>query len=75
MSTYGTFIDDALKTEYISIDVLKNDESSKLEVFQHKNSNNKLVKILSKNRNDHIYRKLRGLKQENLPVILDVCSC
>lgn len=75
MSTYGTFIDDALKTEYFSINVLKNDESSKLEVFQHKNSNNKLVKILSKNRNDHIYRKLRGLKQENLPVILDVCSC
>lgn len=75
MSTYGKFIDETLKAEYNSIDVLKNDENSQIEVFQHKTNNNKLVKILSKNRNDHIYRKLRGLKQENLPVILDVCSC
>lgn len=75
MSTYGKFIDEALKTEYIFVNVLKNDENSQIEVFQHKTNNNKLVKILSKNRNDHIYRKLRGLKQENLPVIFDVCSC
>ncbi len=75
MSTYEKFINETLKTEYASIDILKNDENSQIEVFQHKNSNNKLVKILSKNRNDHIYRKLKGLTQENLPVIFDVCSC
>lgn len=75
MSTYGKFIDATLKTEYNSIDILKNEENSKIEVFQHKTNNNKLVKILSKNRNDHIYRALRGIKQENLPDIFDVCSC
>lgn len=75
MSTYRKFIDETLKTEYNSIDILKNEEGSKIEVFQHKTTNNKLVKILSKNRNDHIYRALRGFKQENLPIILDVCSC
>lgn len=75
MSTYGNFIETTLKTEYISVNVLKNDECSKIEVFQHKSSNNKLVKILSKNRNDHIYRKLRGVKHENLPFIFDTCSC
>ena len=75
MSTYRKFIEETLKSEYNSICILKNEESSKIEVFQHKTNNNKLVKILSKNRNDHIYREIRGLKQENLPVIFDVCSC
>lgn len=75
MSTYGNFIDETLKTEYNSIDIFKEEEYSKIEVFQHKNNNNKLVKILSKNRNDHIFRELRGLKQPNLPTIFDVCSC
>lgn len=75
MSTYGKFIEETLKTEYNSINILKDEEYSKIEVFQQKNGDNKLVKILSKNRNDHIYRALKGLKHKNLPCIFDVCSC
>ncbi len=75
MSTYGKFIEETLKTEYISIDILKDEECSKIEIFQHKSNNNKLVKIQSKNRNDHIFREIRGLKHKNLSTIFDVCSC
>ena len=75
MSTYGNFIDETIKTEYDLISVLKNDENSYIELFSHKPTGSKLVKILSKNRNDHIYRKLRGLQHKNLPIIYDICSC
>lgn len=75
MSTYGYFINNTLEAEYASIKVLKNEDTSKIEVFKHKNSDNKLVRILSKNRNDHIYRELRGKKHENLAPVLEVCSC
>ncbi len=74
MSIYGNYIDETLKSEYELINVFKNDEFSEISLFEHKASKNKLVKIISKNRNDHIFRKLRGLKHKNLPVIFDVCS-
>lgn len=75
MSEYGRFIDETLNREYIPVSVIKNEEHSKIELFQHKNSENELVRIQSKNRNDHIFRILRGLKHENLPTVFDVCSC
>lgn len=75
MSTYGNFIDEIIKAEYNLISVLKNDESSHIDLYSHKSTKRRLLKILSKNRNDHIYRNLRGLQHKNLPVIYDVCSC
>ncbi len=74
MSIYGNYIDETLKSEYELINVFKDDEFSKISLFEHKASKNKLIKISSKNRNDHIFRKLRGLKHKNLPIIFDVCS-
>lgn len=74
MSIYGNYIDETLKSEYALIKVFKDDEFSEISLFEHKTSKNKLIKIISKNRNDHIFRKLRGLKHKNLPVIFDVCS-
>ncbi|MGN1317324.1 MAG: serine/threonine-protein kinase [Acutalibacteraceae bacterium] len=75
MSEYGKFIDETLNREYTSVSVFKDEEHSKIELYQHKNTQNKLVKIQSQSRNDHIFRTLRGLKHENLPTVFDVCSC
>lgn len=75
MSTYGNFINDALEREYILVRNIKTDHISSICLYEHKNSKKRLLKILSKNRNDHIFRKLRGLKGNNLPTIFDVCSC
>lgn len=75
MSSYGNFIDEVLKNEYTSLDELKNDDTSKIQTFLHNCTENKIVKIESRTRNDHIYRKLRGIRHENLPTIYDVCSC
>lgn len=74
MSQYSDYINEILKTEYSSQDVIKCTEESKIEVFKHKESDNRLVLIESSNRNDHIYRTLRGKAHPNLPVIYDVCA-
>ena len=75
MSTYGNFINDALEREYILVRKIKTDHISSICLYEHKSSKKRLLKILSKNRNDHIFRKLRGLRSNNLPAIFDVCSC
>ncbi len=75
MSSYGDFIEKIIKDEYKLISVFKNDETTQIELFSHKQKGNKVIKILSKNRNDHIFRKLRGLKNDHLPAIFEVCSC
>ncbi|MBO5065997.1 MAG: serine/threonine protein kinase [Clostridia bacterium] len=75
MSTYGNYIETTLKEDFRLIKAFKNDEHSCVELFQNKENNNKLVLIKSKNRNDHIFRALRGHAHPNLPVIFDACSC
>ncbi len=75
MSTYADFIDDILKSEYEFSGELKDDEQNTIISYSHKSTGKKIVKIASKTRNDHIYRKLRGVEHENLPAIYDVCSC
>ena len=74
MSLYSDYINENLKIEYSSETVIKNTEDSRIELFKHNNSGNELILIKSNNRNDHIYRLLRGKKHRNLPVIYDVCS-
>ena len=75
MSTYGNYIEATIKDEFSLIQTFKNDENSCVELFKNNTSENKLVLIKSKNRNDHIFRALRGLAHPNLPVIFDACSC
>lgn len=75
MSTYGNYIETTLKEEFSLIQTFKNDENSCVELFRNKTSGNELILIKSKNRNDHIFRALRGLSHPNLPIIFDVCSC
>lgn len=75
MSTYGNFIESVLSTDYDFIKLFKSDEYSDIRLFKHKQTQNNLVRIHSKNRNDHVYRTLRGQRNSNMPVIYDVCSC
>ena len=75
MNTYEKYIEETLKNEFLSVNIFKDEEYSKIELFEHKTNKNKVVKILSKYRNDHIFRLLRGTQHKNLPVIYDVCSC
>ena len=75
MSRYEEFIKTVLSDDYTHLECPKNDESVKIDIYQHNNTDNKLVCICSKNRNDHIFRLLKGVTAPNLPVIYDVCSC
>ncbi len=75
MSTYGNFINDVLEKEYVLVRNIKTDEASSICLYEHKANRRRLLKILSKNRNDHIFRKLRGIKCKQLPTVFDVCSC
>lgn len=75
MSRYEEFIKTTLREEYTHIECPKDDDSVKIDIYKHTNSENKLVCICSKNRNDHIFRLLKGLTSPHLPVIYDVCSC
>lgn len=74
MSQYSEFISDILKTDYSLQQILKDTDDSIIELYKHNSSDNKLVLIKSSNRNDHIYRKLRGKPHNNLPTVYDVCS-
>lgn len=74
MSTYEKYINETIENEYDIFSVLKKDDTSVIQVYKHKSTDNKLVKIVSKNRNDHIYRKLRDTRNDNLPCIFDICS-
>ncbi len=75
MSRYEEFIKTTLDNDYTHIECLKNEDSVKIDVYKHNDSDNRLVLICSKNRNDHIFRMLKGLSIPNFPVIYDVCSC
>lgn len=75
MSTYGNYIETTIKNDFKLVKTFKNDELSCVELFQHSSNTNKLVLIKSRNRNDHIFRALRGLSHPNLPIIFDACSC
>lgn len=74
MSQYSEYIENVLKNEYEQVAVLRDSETSHIEVFKHRQTDNKLVRICSKNRNDHIFRSLRGYRHPNLPTIFDVCA-
>ncbi len=75
MSHYAEFIENTLKTHYTDLDNLKDSDIVKIKLYEHTENKNKLVCIYSKNRNDHVFRAIRGYKHSSLPVIYEVCSC
>lgn len=75
MSTYENFLDDILKSEYVSEKAFKSSGGNSILLFKHKTLGTRLVKITSENRNDDCLRVLRGENHKNLPKVLEVCSC
>ena len=74
MSQFLDYINRMLKTEYTQLSVLKQTEDSSITVYTNNESGKKLVIICSPNRNDHIYRTLRGKENPNTACIYDVSS-
>lgn len=75
MSNYENFIEKILAEEYINLKKFKDDDNSVVELFENQSNGKKLVRINSQNRNDEIFRALRGVGHANLPMIFDVCAC
>lgn len=68
------YIDLSLSDCYTKVGQFSKTAFSTVECFKHNETGNKLVKIISYNRNDHVYRKLEHLSSPNLPKIYTVCS-
>ena len=75
MSRYEEFIKSTLANDYTHVVCSKKDDLTKIDIYEHNATQNKLVCIYSKNRNDNVFRVLKGIRMPNLPVIYDVCAC
>lgn len=68
------YIDANLKKNYHKLATIKNTESSKIYIYQNNSNHKKLVKRISKYRNDDVFRKIRNINLDNLMNIYEVCS-
>lgn len=73
VSTLPAYIENVLGAEYTLVQTLSDRAMGKTELYQ-KNTGEKLVKITSYHRNDHVFRLLKGLRLVALPMIFDVSS-
>ncbi len=68
------YIDTNLEKNYHKLATIKNTENSKIYLYQNNSNHQKLVKRVSKYRNDDVFRKIRNLNINNLMSIYEVCS-
>lgn len=68
------YIDTNLEKNYHKLATIKNTENSKIYLYQNNSNHQKLVKRVSKYRNDDVFRKIRNLNINNLMNIYEVCS-
>lgn len=68
------YIENNLDKNFDKIYTIKNTENSKIFVYQNKTNQRKLIKRVSKNRNDEVFRKIRNKDIDNLLKIYEVCS-
>lgn len=68
------YIDDKLAAGFTEKAVLKKTEFGSVALYAHNKSGKELIKIVSRNRNDDVFRRLRGKKSRHLPCIYEVCS-
>lgn len=73
-NTLLEYFETNLTENFERLEIIRDCKSNKVELYEHKRTGKKLIKIESKNRNESVLRKLIGLKNENLPEIYDVCS-
>lgn len=68
------YIDKKLESNFIKTATLKKEDSSEIYLYEHKTLNNKIIKRVSTNRNDEVFRKLRNKRINNMEQIYEVCS-
>lgn len=68
------YIEQNLSDNFDKIATVKDTEKSKIFLYKHKGSDKMIVKRLSANRNDDVFRKLKNTKNDNLTSIFEVCS-
>lgn len=73
-NTLLEYFENNLSENFEKLEIIRDCDSNKVELYRHKKTDKKLIKIESKNRNESVFRKLIGLKSKNLPEIYDVCS-
>lgn len=78
MTNYGNelrqYIEEQLGKNFKKLATFKNSSKSVILLFRHNKTGKKLVKRISSNRNDEIYRLLKTKKNDNLCQIYEVCS-
>ncbi len=68
------YIENALREAYRKVAVMRKNDVDCIEVYEHLESGKRLVKRTQKNRNDAVYRLLKGFRSNHLPTIYEVCS-
>lgn len=68
------YINNSLENSFEQTAVLKESEKSSVYLYTHKDSGKKIIKRISANRNDEVFRALKSRIIPNLSNILEVCS-
>lgn len=74
MSSHQLYIDRLLSEEYTLINNIKSSEYITIDLFKKNDSDRKIVRLISQNRNDEIFRRILGRDCSFLPKIYDVCA-
>lgn len=74
ISDLRRYMEKSLAEHYTQVITFKDREDSFVSLYAHKDSGQKVLLRRSGNRNDGVYRALRGKQLCNLPMVLEVCS-
>ena len=74
ISDLRRYMEQSLAEHYTQVITFKNREDSFVSLYAHKDTGQKMLLRRSGNRNDGVYRALRGKRLCNLPMVLEVCS-
>ncbi len=69
-----SYIEEKLDSNFNKLITIKNTDKSKIYIYEHKESGNKIIQRISSNRNDDVFRTLMAIKDSNMVNILEVCS-
>ena len=74
ISDLRRYMEQSLAERYTPVITFKDRTDNFVALYAHKDSGQKVLLRRSSNRNDDVYRTLRGKQLCNLPMILEVCS-
>ena len=74
ISDLRRYMEQSLAEHYTQVITFKDREDSYVSLYAHKDSGKKMLLRRSGNRNDGVYRALRGKRLCKLPMVLEVCS-